>query len=139
LVKALRKKNNKTLGNLDFLQAEGSEIIQALPPRVSLAKVFIIFSDPWPKKKHHKNRLIQVPFLRRLGKRMEEGGELCFRTDYEPYFDWTRELIDFSSDWFIDSKRAWPFEKETVFERLLGKYQSLVAVRGNCVGSRENK
>lgn len=138
LVKALRKRNNKNLENLDFLRAEGTEILQALPPKVSVKKVFIIFSDPWPKKRHHKNRLIQASFLRRLGERVEEGGELCFRTDYGPYFDWTRELIDSSSDWRIDSKRAWPFEEETFFERLLGEYQSLVAVRGEGLGCSVN-
>ena len=137
LTKALRKKRLRNLANLDFLSAEGSEIIEALPPNVSVTRVFIIFPDPWPKKRHHKKRLIQSGFLRGLGERVEEGGELCFRTDHLSYFDWTRDLIDSSSYWKIDSKRAWPFEEETFFETLFGEYQSLVAVRGESSGCKK--
>ncbi len=129
LERAFRKKENRGLSNLDFLKAEGSEFLDALPPEVTLARVFMIFSDPWPKKRHHKKRLIQESFLSRLAERTEEGGELCFRTDHEPYFEWTRVLIDSSSAWNLDPERLWPFEEPTFFQAILGQHDSLVAVR----------
>ena len=129
LERAFRKKEKRGLANLAFLKAEGSEFLDALPSKVSLARVFVVFSDPWPKKRHHKKRLIQAAFLSRLGERVEEGGELCFRTDHRPYFEWTLDLIVSSSAWNIDRNRPWPFEEPTFFEEVLGSYQSLVAVR----------
>ena len=50
--------------------------------------VYIHFPDPWPKKRHHKNRLIQPLFLSHLYQVMREGGFVEFKTDNHPYFQW---------------------------------------------------
>lgn len=53
-----------------------------------LNDVYIHFPDPWPKKRHNKNRLIQAPFLENLFRVMKSGSFVEFKTDDYPYFQW---------------------------------------------------
>ncbi len=52
----------------------------------SLDRVFVNFPDPWPRKKHHKNRLLQSEFFRILSSRLIEGGSLFLTTDHPEYY-----------------------------------------------------
>jgi len=54
-------------------------------PVASLAGIHIFFPDPWPKKRHHKRRLLQPPFVRELALRLAAGGFLHAATDWEDY------------------------------------------------------
>ncbi len=58
-----------------------------------LNNVYIFFPDPWPKKKHHKNRLIQEDLLKNLYNRQKPGSFLEFKTDNVEYFNWTVDRI----------------------------------------------
>jgi tRNA (guanine-N7-)-methyltransferase len=55
-----------------------------LPPD-SLAGVHLWFPDPWHKKRHHKRRLVQPPFVHLLASRLAPGGYLHCATDWQPY------------------------------------------------------
>jgi len=123
------KADRGKLDNALFLRADAGELLHALPEGLRFAKVLILFSDPWPKKRHHKNRIIQPGVLARLAAITAPGGELCFRTDHEGYFEWTMEQVAASPYWEIAEDVAWPFENRTVFQDLAPAYQSLVAVR----------
>jgi tRNA (guanine-N7-)-methyltransferase len=50
-----------------------------------LDEILILFPDPWPKKRHHKRRLIQLPFAQLLEDRLAPGGVLRVATDWQPY------------------------------------------------------
>jgi len=50
-----------------------------------LDEILILFPDPWPKKRHHKRRLVQPPFVALLAERLKSGGALRLATDWEPY------------------------------------------------------
>lgn len=50
-----------------------------------LHEILILFPDPWPKKRHHKRRLIQPSFVALLAERLKAGGSLRLATDWEPY------------------------------------------------------
>jgi tRNA (guanine-N7-)-methyltransferase len=54
-------------------------------PAGSLDGVHVFFPDPWPKKRHHKRRLLQPPFLRLLASRMKPGAYLHVATDWQDY------------------------------------------------------
>ena len=71
--KADRKKELLNLKNIFFLKAEATEFLEALPENLYLSNTFIMHPDPWPKKKHHKNRLIQDSFLKALHNRSKHG------------------------------------------------------------------
>lgn len=129
--RALRKKELGALQNLAFFKAEATEFLLALPPRCRFDKIFFLFPDPWPKKRHHKNRLIQREMLARLAEHTTAGAQLFFRTDHEEYFAWTCALVDESDAWTrLGDDARWPFEHETYFQKILpDAYRSLVAVR----------
>lgn len=129
VARAQTKKNKRGLNQLHFLKGEASEVLSAWPEDRILAEVFMLFPDPWPKARHHKHRMVQVSLLDRLGAMIAPGGRFCFRTDHEDYFAWTTELLKAHPDWEIDPAAPWPWETETVFQRFMDSWQSLVAVR----------
>lgn len=59
----------------------------------SIGRVFILFSDPWPKKRHHKRRFLREETLRSLARVMRGGGALRFATDDMGYVSWTLEHV----------------------------------------------
>ncbi len=64
----------------------------------SLAGVRIYFADPWPKKRHHKRRIIQPEFVSQLAHCMTQGGILHLATDWQPYAEHVLEVMQFSPD-----------------------------------------
>ncbi len=57
----------------------------------SLDRVFVNFPDPWPRKKHFKNRLLQAPFFQILSSRLVKGGSLFLTTDHPEYYSFSVE------------------------------------------------
>lgn len=124
--RAERKRNRAGVENAHFLKAEAFELLDLLPGYVELAEVYVLFPDPWPKKRHWKNRLFCLSFLEELAKRCEEGTRCHFRTDHEGYFTWAEELLVEQDAWGRVDVAEWPFEKETVFQSKADSYQSLI-------------
>ena len=71
--------------NLRIVQHDAVEVLRDMIPEGSLAGVHIYFPDPWPKKRHHKRRLVQGPFVKLIASRLAPGGYLHCATDWEPY------------------------------------------------------
>jgi tRNA (guanine-N7-)-methyltransferase len=127
--RATRKRDRAKLANLVFLKAEAAELIAALPSQVILQRIFVLFPDPWPKRRHHKNRLMQADFLYTIAARASAGADLCFRTDDANYFAAAKTQVLAHPDWEVLPEVLWPFERETVFQSRAPAYQSLVATR----------
>jgi len=81
-----RKGRRSGLTNLCGVQIESSYFLQYLLPRHSASVLHVYFPDPWPKKKHHKHRLINEPFPRLAGESLTPGGVVYLRTDDKDYF-----------------------------------------------------
>ena len=75
----------RELSNLRVVQHDAVEVVQHMLPEASLAGIHIYFPDPWPKKRHHKRRLIQAPFVALLATRLAPGGYFHCATDWEEY------------------------------------------------------
>ncbi|MEP7205457.1 MAG: tRNA (guanosine(46)-N7)-methyltransferase TrmB [Casimicrobiaceae bacterium] len=73
------------LANLRVIQHDAVEVVAQMIPPASLAGVHVFFPDPWPKKRHHKRRLLKSPFVHALVTRLQEGGVLHVATDWEDY------------------------------------------------------
>lgn len=127
--RAQRKAHRAGLTNCHFIRAEARELLASLPPGTTFAEIWILFPDPWPKKRHHKNRLMQPAFLNLLAPRAGEGTRLYFRTDHVEYFKAAADFLPGLSFWQPAGDAAWPLEHETVFQARADAYQSLVAVR----------
>jgi len=78
----------RSLANIKIIEHDAVEVfVQMIPPR-ALAGIHLFFPDPWPKKRHHKRRLVQRPFTETLASRLKQGGYLYMVTDWEDYAQW---------------------------------------------------
>ena len=75
----------RELANLRVVQHDAVEVVRDMLPAGALAGIHIYFPDPWPKKRHHKRRLIQPPFVALLASRLAPGGYFHCATDWEEY------------------------------------------------------
>lgn len=73
------------LSNLRIVCHDAVEVLERNIPPASFDEVLILFPDPWPKKRHHKRRLIQPAFAALVTSRLTPGGLLRLATDWEPY------------------------------------------------------
>ena len=73
------------LANLRIIQHDAVEVLEKMIAPGSLDGVHIFFPDPWPKKRHHKRRLIQGPLVALLASRIKAGGYLHAATDWQEY------------------------------------------------------
>jgi tRNA (guanine-N7-)-methyltransferase len=73
------------LANIRVLQHDAVEVVTHMIPPASLAGIHVFFPDPWPKKRHHKRRLLQPGFVHLLASRLQRGGYLHVATDWEDY------------------------------------------------------
>lgn len=126
--RASRKGTRAKLANVHFLQAEAEMFLAQIPDAVAIRDIFILFPDPWPKKRHHKNRIARSDFLAALARKAGRGAHLYFRTDYTPYLDEVRQILLTHNDWEL-ADSAWPFEFETVFQSRADSFGSLIARR----------
>jgi tRNA (guanine-N7-)-methyltransferase len=129
IVRANRKRERGRLKNLHFVRAEADDFLAAMPDGARFASIFILFPDPWPKRRHHKNRVVTPVFLATVAEKSVTGAGLYFRTDHKPYFDAAFTLIDAHPDWEKSDSAAWPFEEESVFQKRAPRHFSLVAAR----------
>jgi len=128
IARGIRKRDRAKLSNLHFLHAEAGAFLEALPPGAKISDFYILFPDPWPKRRHHKNRLLQPDFLQAAARRAGRGARLFFRTDYEPYFRAVESLLARDPSWEITAG-PWPFEQVTVFQSRAPHHFSLAARR----------
>ncbi len=81
------------LENVRLVHCEAGLFVRNYIPAGCLQQVHIYFPDPWPKKRHHKRRLIQAPFLHQLHRTLVPGGLVRLATDHADYFAWMQEHI----------------------------------------------
>jgi tRNA (guanine-N7-)-methyltransferase len=75
----------RQLHNARLICRDAVEVLERQIPPASLDEILILFPDPWPKKRHHKRRLIQPPFAALLVRALAGGGLLRLATDWQPY------------------------------------------------------
>ena len=86
------------LGNIRIVQHDAVEVLRDMIADGGLDGVHIFFPDPWPKKRHHKRRLLQPAFLDLLCAKLKPGGYLHFATDWEEYAQWALEMLQSRHD-----------------------------------------
>jgi tRNA (guanine-N7-)-methyltransferase len=85
VLKLARRLARLPLGNVRLVCATAELAVRELLASASVTACWINFPDPWPKKRHHRRRLIQAPFVRALAERLAPGGELHVATDHVEY------------------------------------------------------
>jgi len=88
----LNKIEEYALTNIKIIKHDVTEVLKEQIPNRSLTQIFIFFPDPWPKKRHHKRRLINKELIRLVKKKLVMHGRLHIATDWEDYANHIREV-----------------------------------------------
>ncbi|MBK6639559.1 MAG: tRNA (guanosine(46)-N7)-methyltransferase TrmB [Rhodocyclaceae bacterium] len=89
----LKQIDERGLTNLRVIQHDAVAVVSDMIAADSLRGIHVFFPDPWPKKRHHKRRLLQLPFVTELAKRLAPGGYLHCATDWEEYAQQMVEVL----------------------------------------------
>ncbi len=81
------------LSNLKVVRHDAVEVLEAMIPDASLAAIHLFFPDPWPKKRHHKRRLVQREFAALMARKLVRGGALHIATDWTEYADHIKQVL----------------------------------------------
>jgi tRNA (guanine-N7-)-methyltransferase len=92
IVKALYKQIETPLDNFRLLRADAIHLLDLFEPN-SISRIYLNFSDPWPKARHEKRRLTNKLFLTRYETLLVPGGEIHFKTDNRTLFDYSVEQM----------------------------------------------
>lgn len=103
LLRAIQKSEEEELPNLLFIRMDAEELLEVFD-RGEVDRIYLNFSDPWPKDRHAKRRLPSQQFLNRYDVILKQEGRLEFKTD-------NRELFDFAVEELADA--GWKAEKIT--------------------------
>jgi tRNA (guanine-N7-)-methyltransferase len=89
----LKEISERGLTNLRVIQHDAVEVVRYMIQPGTLSGIHIFFPDPWPKKRHHKRRLIQPAFVALLASRLAPGGYLHCATDWEEYAEQMLQVL----------------------------------------------
>ena len=104
--------------NARLIRLESHYLVRYLLPRESVQVFHVMFPDPWPKRRHHVNRLIQTAFLDDAHGALAPGGELRLTTDNLPYFEHMRAVFEPHPGFAEEPWTPGPDYPQTDFERL---------------------
>ena len=93
LLRALQKMEVNPLPNIRFICMDANDIAEVFATD-EVDRIYLNFSDPWPKDRHARRRLTSVQFLNRYVKFLSEDGGLTFKTDNRPLFDFSLEQVE---------------------------------------------
>ncbi|MGV6802151.1 MAG: tRNA (guanosine(46)-N7)-methyltransferase TrmB [bacterium] len=109
VAKLLSHIEDKQLNNIRILHGDARPLLECLPDN-SLSRVFILHPDPWPKKRHHKRRIISAETLFHIARCLITGGEFRLASDIDDYIRWTlmqvRKHNQQSEDFIWTARRA---------------------------------
>ena len=96
------------LANVRLLYADANEFIRAWMPDAIVATIHLYFSDPWPKARHHKRRVVQLATLAEFHRILVPGGDLRLVTDHDELWAWDVEHADRAHNLFERREFARP-------------------------------
>ncbi len=105
---AVRHIDEQGLANVRLHDGDVRDLMARLP-EACLARVFILFPDPWPKTRHHKRRLVQTETVAELARVLRPGGRLRFASDWAAYVDFALGCFEASPEfiWTASGPDDW--------------------------------
>lgn len=130
MLRRIRKVDRKAvrngLNNIRLLRMEAYYAVSYLIPAESISAYYILFPDPWPKKKHHDHRLFNPRFIDALYRTMKPGAPVHIATDHLPYFDEIMDVMRAHAERFEETEPWEPTEEErTDFELLFIEHKPI--------------
>ncbi len=93
----LRRLAAQGSGNVRVMLADAKEVLAARIPDAALSAVHLFFPDPWPKKRHHKRRLVQPDFAALVARKLAPGGYFHLATDWRDYAEQMASVLSRTS------------------------------------------
>jgi tRNA (guanine-N7-)-methyltransferase len=103
------------LKNLRVIRHDAAEVLQRMIPEGALAAIHVFFPDPWPKKRHHKRRLVEPSFASVAAQKLSSGGIVHLATDWPDYAEQIAEVFS-RNDLFQPSESGFVQRPATKFE-----------------------
>lgn len=132
LVRALEKQQEMELPNIKFIRMEAENIAEVFAPD-EVARIYLNFSDPWPKDRHAKRRLTSVQFLERYEKILQKDGHLIFKTDNRDLFDFSLEQVEEAEHWILLNHTFDLHHSEYVEGNVMTEYEQRFVEKGNAI------
>jgi tRNA (guanine-N7-)-methyltransferase len=115
LLRRVRCSDRKALGNVRILRADTLFLLERLLPPESVECFYLLFPDPWPKRRHHRRRLVTANFLEAVWTGLTDRGSLYIATDDDDYCRAIRQLLGKTAG-FVITNSDWTLPA-TTFER----------------------
>lgn len=132
LVRALEKQEVEALPNIFFIRMEAENIADVFAEE-EVARIYLNFSDPWPKDRHAKRRLTSVQFLDRYEQILAKEGHIIFKTDNRDLFDFSLEQAELAERWNLLNHTFDLHHSEYVEDNVMTEYETRFVEKGNAI------
>lgn len=129
LIRAIEKRNEVEINNLCFIRFDAEEIMEIFD-EIEVSRIYLNFSDPWPKERHAKRRLTSKEFLSRYDKILMGDGEVIFKSDNRPLFDFSLEEV-VNAGWIIKNSTFDLHHSEYMEGNVMTEYEEKFSSMGN--------
>jgi tRNA (guanine-N7-)-methyltransferase len=125
----LIKAREAGIDNLRVIAHDAIDVLTNQVPDDSLARINLYFPDPWPKKRHHKRRIVQPAFLDLVARKLAAGGKFCVATDWQNYAEHIDEAMAERDDFTLLERRE--HEGNQPLDRERTKFETRGLKRGH--------
>lgn len=132
LVRALEKQEQENLPNLLFIRMD-AEYITEVFGEGEVSRIYLNFSDPWPKDRHAKRRLTSLQFLNRYEKILDAAGHVIFKTDNKALFEFSLEQVKEAEHWSLLNYTFDLHHSEYVEGNVMTEYEERFVEKGNAI------
>ena len=101
----LLKASQAGITNLRLIAHDAMDVLTEQIADAALSRINLYFADPWPKKRHHKRRIVNAPFLDLAARKLRPGGALHIATDWQNYAEHIDEILAARSDYALLERR----------------------------------
>ena len=130
LIRALQKMEEEELPNLKFLRIDARTLPECFAPG-EVDRIYLNFSDPWPKDRHAKRRLTSRQFLARYDQVLKADGVIEFKTDNRPLFDFSLEEAKEANWHIVLCTFDLHHEEALMKDNIMTEYEARFSAQGN--------
>ncbi len=106
--------DRQALDNVWVYCHDAVEVLDRCIPDACLDRALLFFPDPWPKRKHHKRRILQPAFVDRIARKLKRGGRFHMATDWEPYAEHMLKIMQSAPD-FVNCDTAGGYSERPAY------------------------
>lgn len=130
LVRAVEKLEDFEQNNLRLIRMD-AENIEEVFDKDEVDRIYLNFSDPWPKDRHAKRRLTSTRFLERYNNILTPEGRVMFKTDNKDLFDFSLEQVEEAAGWILENHTYDLHHSEYNEGNVMTEYEEKFSAKGN--------